>query len=52
MNRVQPCPECGCPILFHRTPRDAAAAAAGQMACSQCRTPDGSERLCSPGTDG
>ncbi len=50
MNRLIPCPECGCPVLFHRAPRDPVTGA-GRMACSECRNEDGTERLCAAGTD-
>ncbi|MGI0053375.1 MAG: hypothetical protein ACREC5_06110, partial [Thermoplasmata archaeon] len=50
VNRLQPCPDCGCPILFHRSPRDPGAAP-GAMACEECRRTSGTERIC-PGAGG
>ncbi|HEV2317374.1 MAG TPA: hypothetical protein VGV89_07360 [Thermoplasmata archaeon] len=45
MNRIQPCAECGCPVLYHHPPKDRSLGP-DVMVCEECTRETGRERLC------
>ena len=45
MNRMAPCADCGCPILFHR-PGKGKPGQPPPMVCDECSKKLGAERVC------
>gem|GEM_PF-4088712 len=44
MNRIQPCDQCGCPVLYH-TPRPNPGGGV-QMVCGECSRRAGRDVVC------